>query len=52
VAAMEPLEYRISNKEFRISKCGVNDHPLSGWLGFPAKGRKNTSASVLQSLRL
>jgi len=27
----------------------VNDHPQSGWLGFPAIGRKDKSTSVLYS---
>ncbi len=28
----------------------ANDHPLSGWLGVPAVGRKNKNTSVFQSL--
>jgi hypothetical protein len=31
---------------------GDNDHPLHGWLGFPALGRKDRSTSVLQRLGL
>jgi hypothetical protein len=29
-----------------LNKAGVNDHPQSGWLGFPAVGRKNKRTLV------
>jgi hypothetical protein len=29
-----------------LNKAGVNDHPQSGWLGFPAVGRKNKRTPV------